>query len=104
MSAIRRRLGWKLFLSYLVIVAVGVLTLAVAAQVSAPAALARHAARMETALGMMQMMGLDATLIDDLNKSFVVAVNEILVIAGYGGVGDSHRCQPACHPADRGSH
>ncbi len=81
MNTIRRRLGWKLFLSYLVIILVGVLTLAVAAQASTPAALARHAVRMESALGMMQMMGIDATLIDDLNQSFVTAVNEILAVA-----------------------
>lgn len=81
MSVIRRRLGWKLFLSYLVIILVGVLTLAMAAQASTPTALARHAARMESALGMMQMMGVDAALIDDLNQSFVTAVNEILAVA-----------------------
>jgi histidine kinase len=72
---IRRRLGWKLFLSYLVILVVGVVVLAGTAQLHMPAALARHIARMEA------LLGYDPALVADLHSSFQEAVNEILAVA-----------------------
>jgi signal transduction histidine kinase len=76
MKSIRRHLAWKLFFSYLIIILVGAVSLAVVAEFVTPSAFNRHIAGMETMMGgnMGGMMG-------DLTASFQRAVNEILVIA-----------------------
>ena len=71
-SVLRQRLFWRLLLSYLVIVVVGVVVLAGTAQFVTPAAVARHAAHMEAA------MGDDPRLVADLYESFAAGVNEVL--------------------------
>lgn len=71
----QQRLGWKLFLSYLVIIVVGVVVLAGTAEFHAPAALARHIARMEA------LLGDNPSLVADLDENFHAAVNEILTVA-----------------------
>ena len=78
LERIRRRLGAKLFFSYLIVIFVGVVSLFFAAQLYAPSALAGHAERMQQ---MLHMMGGSEALVDDLNESFAMAVNEILLIA-----------------------
>ena len=76
LMVIKQRLGWKLFLSYLVIILVGVLSLAIAAQIQAPTALSRHMANMQA------LLGDDASgLMDDLQENFASAVNEVLLVA-----------------------
>ena len=75
MNNIRQRLGWKLFFSYLAVIIIGVVSLAIAAQLHAPTALDRHMA------GMMQPMSGMAGMMDDLESQFVRAVNEILLVA-----------------------
>jgi signal transduction histidine kinase len=75
LDAIRRRLAVKLFLSYLVIILVGVIVLAVTADLHAPAALDRHAAHMQA------MMGQDMGMMADLQRSFSSAVAEVLLVA-----------------------
>jgi signal transduction histidine kinase len=83
LEAIRRRLAVKLFLSYLVIILVGVVVLAVTADLHAPAALDRHAAHMQAMMG--QEMGMMAdpstTLSVNLQRSFSSAVAEVLLVA-----------------------
>ncbi len=74
-SAIGRSLGWKLLLSYMVIILIGVAVLAATARFQAPEALDRHIARME-ALG-----GESPALVADLRQTFTAAVNDILVVA-----------------------
>ena len=75
MKQIRQHLGWKLFLSYLIIILVGVVSLAIAAEFVTPSAFDRHMATMEIMGGNMGgMMG-------DLTTSFQAAINEILLIA-----------------------
>lgn len=74
MNTLRQHLGWKLFLSYLIVVVVGVIALAVAAQIHTPSALDRHMN------GMMVMSGMDG-MMSDLNTQFIRAVNEILLVA-----------------------
>jgi signal transduction histidine kinase len=76
MATIRKRIGWKLFISYLIIIFVGVISLAVMAEFIAPSALDRHMANMTLIMGdgMGEMMG-------DLNTNFQRAVNEILLIS-----------------------
>jgi len=46
LQTLQQRLGWKLFLSYLVIILVGVVVMAGTAEFHAPAVLDRHVARM----------------------------------------------------------
>ncbi|MCL5999604.1 MAG: cell wall metabolism sensor histidine kinase WalK [Chloroflexi bacterium] len=75
----RQRLAWKLFLSYLVIIVVGVTVLAVTAVLNAPTALDRHMADMQSMMGGTAMMG-------DLRDNFVVAVNEVLAVAAAAAV------------------
>lgn len=74
-NAVRRRLAVKLFLSYLVIILVGVVVLAVTAELHAPAALNRHADHMRA------MMGQDMGMMADLQRSFGAAVTEVLLVA-----------------------
>jgi signal transduction histidine kinase len=76
MKTIRQRLGWKIFLSYLIIIVVGVVSLAGAAELHAPAALTRHMAHMQASMG-SPMGGMMA----DLTASFRQAVNEVLAVA-----------------------
>ena len=76
MKNIRRHLGWKLFFSYMIIIVVGVVSLAIVAEFVTPSAFNRHMANMDLMMGenMSGMMG-------DLTESFQQAVNEILLIA-----------------------
>lgn len=74
MNIIRRHLGWKLFLSYLVVIVVGVVSLALTAELQTPAAIDRHMAQMATMMGGTGMM-------TDLTESFSRAVNEVLLVA-----------------------
>lgn len=75
---VRQRLGVKLFLSYLIIIIVGVVSLLFAAELAAPSALARHAARMDQ---MLETAGSSQALVEDLNASFAQAVTQVLLIA-----------------------
>ncbi|MGB3717748.1 MAG: ATP-binding protein [Candidatus Promineifilaceae bacterium] len=76
MATIRQRIGRKLFISYLIIILVGVISLAVTAEFFAPSALDRHMASMTVVMGddMGGMMG-------DLTENFQRAINEVLLIA-----------------------
>jgi histidine kinase len=74
---IRSRLGVKLFLSYLVIIIVGILVLAASAEFAIPSAFDRHMVNMmgSSSMGMMGDMG------TDLFTSFTNAFNEALTLA-----------------------
>ena len=76
MKTIRQRLGWKLFLSYLIIIVVGVVSLGLAAELHAPTALARHMAHMQASMG--STMG---GMMEDLTVNFRRAINEVLAVA-----------------------
>jgi histidine kinase len=82
LSRVRRHLGWKLFLSYLVIILVGVIVLASATEFAVPSAFERHMAAMASMMGpgsrMMEM---------DLFDNFRNAVNEALTLAVLASVG-----------------
>jgi histidine kinase len=78
MSRIQHSLGWKLLISYLVVMLVGLGTLAVAAELVIPTAFDRHM------LGMQQMMGSHTGMTgmtDDLFTNFRGAFSEALVWA-----------------------
>ncbi len=76
MNTMRRRLGWKLFLSYLLIIIVGAVTLGVAAELHAPAALERHMMNMEARMG-----GAMGGMMADLTLNFRQAINEVLAVS-----------------------
>ncbi len=75
LGIIRRHLGWKLFLSYLIVIVVGVVVLATAAEFAAPSAFDRHLAAMQQMMGGSMMMG------TDLFVSFRGALREALILA-----------------------
>ena len=75
MNTIRRHLGWKLFVSYLAVIVVGVVSLAIAARLHAPTALDRHMA------GMPQSMSGMTGMMSDLESQFVRAINESVLVA-----------------------
>jgi two-component system sensor histidine kinase BaeS len=73
---VRQHLSLKLFLSYLVVIVVGMAVLASAAELAVPTAFARHMEAMAELLG-----GVSQTLEQDIFTSFRSAVSEALVIA-----------------------
>jgi len=86
-SAVRRHIGWKIFLSYMVVIVVGVIVLATATEFVVPRAFDRHLASMGTM--MMGMMGSSSTGMDlnsDLFTGFRSAVNESLTIAAFAAL------------------
>ena len=72
----RRRLRWKLFLSYLAVVLVGAVVLIAAMELAVPSAFARHLATMETFGGADHIL-----MMDDLFVHFRTAVTEATLIA-----------------------
>ncbi len=74
---IRRHLGWRLFLSYLIVILVGFVVLATAAELAVPTAFERHIAAMADMMG-----GMSSMLEMDLFDSFRYAVTEALALAG----------------------
>ena len=74
MNMIRQHVGWKLFASYMIIIVVGGVSLAVAAELHIPTAVNRH-------MSQMSMMGGSAGMMSDLAASFTQAVNEVLLVA-----------------------
>lgn len=75
-SYLRRHLSWKLFLSYLVVIVVGTVVLASAAEFIVPSAFERHLATMGAMMeGNPMMMEID------LFTNFRNAVNEALALA-----------------------
>jgi signal transduction histidine kinase len=81
LNRIRQRLGWRLFLSYLVVILVGVSVLASAAEFVAPRAFERHLAAMAA------RMGDDPALAADLFDNFGAAVTEAMVLAALASFG-----------------
>ncbi len=80
---IRRRLGWKLFFTYLMVVLIGAAALLVAMEFTLPRAFERHLAAMEMALlepGTHPMMS-GGHLADNLVLNFRTAVSEATLIA-----------------------
>lgn len=76
MKTIRQGLGWKLFLSYILIIVVGAVTLGIAAELHAPTALERHMMSMEAMMG-----GAMGGMMADLTVNFRQAINEVLVVS-----------------------
>jgi len=82
LRAIRSHLGRKLFLSYLIIIVVGVLVLASAAELAIPASFDRHMASMGSTMGgMMGSAGASSQVDADLFANFRAAVKQALFLA-----------------------
>jgi len=80
LSIVRSRLGWKLFLSYLVVILVGVIVLASSVELFIPSAFDRHMSSMGPM--METMMGASQGEVNpDLFASFRTGVNEALTLA-----------------------
>ncbi|HVO70314.1 MAG TPA: ATP-binding protein [Aggregatilineaceae bacterium] len=75
LAIIQRRLGWKLFLSHLIVVIIGGAVLIATAQLHTPTALVRHIRQVNSAVG----ANLD--LETEVRHSFINAVNEIIALA-----------------------
>lgn len=80
LSTIRHRLGWKLALSYLIVIAVAVLVMATAAQFHTTEALNHHMATMQA------LASNDPAVQQELERSFHAAVNEILLVAAAAAI------------------
>lgn len=72
-NMVQCRLGWKLFLSHLVVVIIGGAVLLATAQLHASTAMVRHIARFDDAIGD------DPALKKEMRESFMIAVDEIIV-------------------------
>lgn len=77
MTGLRSSLGWKLLVSYLIVVMVGIVTLALVAESAVPAAFNRHMAGMQLMMG--RQMGM--SMADDLFNNFRTAFTEALIWA-----------------------
>lgn len=87
LAHIRRHLGWKIFISYLVVILIGAIVLATAAEFVIPRSFDRHLAAMGSMMVDMMgssMMGMDLNA--DLFTNFRTAVNEALTIAALAAV------------------
>lgn len=80
LETLRRSLGWKLLISYLLIIAVAFVVLAATANFHAVTAIQHHIADMEAAL----RGGPDQA--PDLNASFHAAINEVILVATLAGI------------------
>jgi histidine kinase len=80
-SKIRRQLGLKLFISYLIIIITGIIVLAVSAEFVIPSAFNRHMGAMMGDGGMMGGMMMD-DMSTDLYSNFRSAMGEALLRAG----------------------
>ncbi len=81
---IRRHLGVKLFLSYILVILVGVVVIAIAARFSVPEAFNRHMGLgqgFRGGQGMMQGNGTGRGMLSDLFQSFQASFNEALILA-----------------------
>src|SRR3989337_1891396 len=78
LGAVRSRLGWKIFLSYLIVIVVGVVVLAMAAELAVPSSCTRYWAGRASMRGQAGM-GLGGEMA--LFAGFRAAVSESLFLA-----------------------
>ena len=77
----RTHLAWKVFISYVLVILVGVAVLATAASISAPSAFERHLASMSSMMSGGGMMGNSLPLQNDLYAGYQAAITEALSLA-----------------------
>ncbi|GAP06417.1 histidine kinase [Anaerolinea thermolimosa] len=83
---LRSRLAWKVFLSYVVVVLVGVVVLATAIRWSAPVAFERHMARMGAMMSGGGMMGNGRLTQTELFTNYTASVREALTLATFAAL------------------
>ncbi|MCB0197536.1 MAG: HAMP domain-containing protein, partial [Anaerolineae bacterium] len=81
LDRVNSSLGWKLFLSYLIVILVGGVTLALVAESAVPTAFNRHLLGMQQMMMSGSQMGMHEMAADDLFVSFRTAVTEALLWA-----------------------
>lgn len=87
MTQIRSRLGIKIFLSYIIVIVVGVLVLAVSTEFAIPGAFDRHLGDMQDMMMRnSSMMGMMGNLEEGIFSNFRAAVNEALLFATIAAV------------------
>ncbi len=77
-SILRRHFGWKLFLSYLIVIVAGVVVLAAAAELAIPRSFNRHMAAMQDMMGGMMSGGsgdVGADLFDNFRDAFTESLS-----------------------------
>jgi histidine kinase len=80
LTALQRRLGWKLFLSYVLILIIGVVVLDTTAELQTPNALTRNIAQLQA------LQESNPALVTNLEANFQATVHEHLVIATFAGI------------------
>ncbi len=105
LSRFRRHLAWKMFLSYLIVIVVGVIVLATAAELSVPSAFDRHLAAMSAMMGATQGMNMDllAGFRAALTESLAVAAGAAAVVAGIVSLLISRQVVAPVHDMQRAS-
>lgn len=81
LKLLRSRLVWKVFLSYTLVVLVGLVVLATATALSFPAAFDRHLAGMSAMMAGKNVLGDDQAMEQELYDSYTTSVNEALSFA-----------------------
>jgi histidine kinase len=81
MKFIRTHIAWKVFLSYLLVVFIGVIVLITAASLSVPAAFERHIVSMNEIMTNGIMTGNDQQMVSDLFSQYKKAVFEAVTYA-----------------------
>jgi signal transduction histidine kinase len=80
LTAIRKRLGWKLFLSYLLVLVIGVVVLDATAELQTPSILTRNITQLQV------LQNIDPDLEADLAKNLQRAVHQQLVVGTLAGI------------------
>ena len=78
---LRKHLAWKMFLSYLVVVIIGIVVLITAASLSVPAAFERHMASMNALMSSANAMGDSQSTETELFSQYTAAVYEAVSYA-----------------------
>ncbi len=78
---LRKHLAWKMFLSYLVVVIIGIVVLITAASLSVPAAFERHMASMNALMSSANAMGDSQSMETELFSQYTAAVYEAVSYA-----------------------
>lgn len=81
MNYIRTHLAWKVFLSYLLVVLIGIMVLITAASLSVPAAFERHMASMNAIMTSGNTLGNDQQMQSELFSQYTAAVYEAVTYA-----------------------
>ena len=80
LDAIRKRLGWKLFLSYLLVLVIGIVVLDATAELQTPSILTRNIAQLQV------LQNIDPDLEADLARNVQRAVHQQLVVGTLVGI------------------